>query len=269
MSVVGYPHKLVVVMTDSGPITISEETVRKEGEEIALQARELAARQDRYAKLIEYLRAIGKAEWIPVTAAFTANRATPPETRKGPPPAETGTWTSEIYNALELHQEGKTPVELLGILRTGRIADKAANNPGGIYNAIAKLTKDGKIIKHKGRLFLPAHHEVFMKRVARGETQDYENDRTDGPSISEMMAHFINSRPAGVEAGEVVEHMKEKGFIAGSVYNNLSKIVQKGKVRRDGKLYLPLKNEAPPGDPEGASETTPGGAGTPGTGDKE
>lgn len=52
--------------------------------------------------------------------------------------------------------------------------------------------------------------------------------------------------------------MSERGMTAGAVYNTLSKVLAKGRVRREGKIYLPLKVEALPEQSESASQITGG-----------
>jgi Fe2+ or Zn2+ uptake regulation protein len=238
-------------MSDS-PITITEESVRKEGAEIEAQAMELAARQDRFLKLADYLRAIGKGAWIPATSVVSL-RAQDFAPKKGITPADSGTWTSEVLRALVNYPEGATQQEVLEVLRQSSFAEKAASNPNGIYNATSNLEKAGKIRKHNGRLFLPHHYERFMELVGSGEVEDYKGNGAE--SIADVLVKFI-SEGDGLEAAEIVEKMRERGISPASVYNNLSKIVMKGRVRREAKIYLPVKNEALPEQSESASQIT-------------
>ena len=128
---------------------------------------------------------------------------------------------------------------------------KVKGRPEGIYNAIAKMAAKSSVVKHNGKIFAPGVFDEFMERVKRGEIEDAPAER---PSISDTMVDFVDQNPNGVEAAEIVKAMKAIGMSPGTVYNNLSKIVAKGRVRREGKLYLPKKNEAPAGEPESASK---------------
>jgi len=82
--------------------------------------------------------------------------------------------------------------------------------------------------------------------------------RSGVKTSADALVEFISSQPQGVEAGDVVKEMKSRGISPGIVYNNLSKIVAKGRVQRVGKIYLPLNSEAPARSPESASEVTDG-----------
>ena len=241
-------------MSDS-PITISEETVRQEGAEIETLAKELAARQDRFLKLVDYLRAIGKEAWVPPSVAITS-LAQNVGIRKGPAPADSGTWPSEMLKALEHYPNGIMSADLVEVLRAGSFRGNVEKNPNGIYNATSNLHRSGQIVKHKGRMFLPHHYETYMERVKRGEISDYKGSGS-GRTVADMLVDFIAMHD-GVEAGDIVEHMVASGHVAsaGPVYNNLSKIAMKGRVRREGKIYLPLKNEALPEQSESASQIT-------------
>ncbi|WP_027050990.1 hypothetical protein [Mesorhizobium erdmanii] len=240
-------------MSDS-IITISAESVFQEGAAIELAEQELEARKLSYAKLLDYLRAIGKEQWIP--AISTARLSTQGAGgKKGPSPADSGTWTSEVLKALVNYPDGATPGEVLEVLRQGQMGEKATNNPNGLYNATAKLAKAGEIKKHHGRLFLPHQYEAFIELVQTGVREDYHGSGEG--TIADMLVRVIGESD-GLEAGEIVKVMRERGLSAGSVHNNLSKVVMKGRVRREGKIYLPLKNEALPEQSESASQITDG-----------
>lgn len=253
MSVVLRSPEALSYMSDSGPITISEESVRAESEEIVAMARELSARQLRFAKLLEFLRAMGREEWIPAGV----DRIVPPlqSAHRGAAAPSPGTWASEILRELEAFPDGIAQLELLEVMKKGPLAARAEQNPNGLYNASSKLEAAGEIVKHKGRIFLPHLFGEFRKRVERGEVEDVtlrHGKKTSADTLSE----FINSQPQGVEAGDIVKEMSARGMSAGVVYNNLSKIVAKNRVRREGKTYLPLNSEAPPAKAEGAFDFT-------------
>jgi hypothetical protein len=88
----------------------------------------------------------------------------------------------------------------------------------------------------------------FLRRVADGEVADLTG-RGSGDTIIDQLVDFVAENDYGVTANQIVKGMTSTGMPAGSVYNNLSKAVSKGRVRREGKLYYPLEdNEAPSGD---------------------
>ena len=237
-----------MMMTDSGPITITEESVRKEGEEIIAADRELSARKERFVKLAEFLRAAGREDWIPAAISHVAKIAP-----RGPMPASSGTWASEMLKEMEAYPDGIALIDLLAVMKDGPLAERARQNRNGIYNAASKLEQIGQIVKHNGRVFLPHHFEEFRKRLERGEVEDYKRGPVGGRTAADILTDFISSQPQGLETSDIVKAMSAEGIAPGTVYNNLSKVVSKGRVRREGKLYLPLKDEAPTGEPEGAS----------------
>lgn len=260
--IVAFSSERLTHVTDSGPITISEASVREEAEAIERQASELAERKARFGKLLDYLKAVGRDDWIPAAARQqTANHVQGPTARSG-------TWTSETLIALKNYPNGAMPQEILDILRDGSLAERVESNPNGLYNAVSTLERKAQLVKHRGRLFLPAHFDKYMKRVEAGEIEDFVGG--GAKTILDLLAEYVNSQH-GVEAAEIVEHMVSNNLVANAaaVYNNLSKAVLKRRVRKEGKVYLPLKIEAPTGLPEGASQKTPGGESTPGTGEKE
>lgn len=240
-------------MSDS-IITISEESVRQEGEEIARVSKELEARKLAYDKLIEYLLMIGKEDWVPgfyVMPALPTAKAFP---QRGALAASNGpTWAGEVLRGLASCPDGATTGELLEVVRQGPMRENAINNPNGIYNATSKLEKAGEIKRHNGRLFLPDRLEHFMERVRKGEITDYQGSGEE--TNADMLVRVI-SESDGLEAGEIVKMMTGSGMSSGIVYNTLSKIFAKGRVRREGKIYLPLKNEALPEQSESASQIT-------------
>ncbi|UCI25106.1 hypothetical protein [Mesorhizobium sp. B2-8-5] len=242
-------------MSDS-IITISEESVRHEGEQIALAFKEWEARKRAYDKLIEYLLVVGKEDWVPASyvvpevAGPKASHKTEGLTARNGP-----TWAGEVLRGLENYPDGATPSELLEVVRQGPMRENALNNPNGIYNAVSRLEKAGEIKRHNGRLFLPNRLDQFMERVHSGEIVDYHGSGDE--TNSDVLVRVI-SESDGLEAGEIVEMMSKRGMSAGSVYNTLSKIALKGRVRREGKLYLPVKNEALPEQSESASQITGG-----------
>lgn len=249
--------EVMTYMTDSGAVTITEETVRQEVADIELMANELAARRDRFAKLAGYLRAIGREAWIPAGA----EKVTTSAPARGPEIAASGTWGSEMLRELEAFPDGIALVDLLEVMKSGPLAARANQNRNGLYNASSKLELTGQIVKHNGRVFLSHHYEGFKQRVERGEVEDVKWARpglkAGVKTATDTLTEYISSQPQGVEAGDVVEAMmKEHGMASGTVYNNLSKIVAKNRVRREGKIYLPLNSEAPAGEPESASEVT-------------
>ncbi|TGS45201.1 MULTISPECIES: hypothetical protein [unclassified Mesorhizobium] len=241
-------------MSDS-TIVISEDSVRQECEQIMLAFKEWEARKLRFDKMVEFLRAAGKDSWVPASYAMQAETAETPgkyaslAARNGP------TWAGEVLRTLASFPNGATSGELLEVIQKGPFGERATKNPPGIYNTATKLERTGEVKRHNGRLFLPANFDRFMERVRAGEVEDYKGSGAAAETIGDMLVKIIASSD-GLEAGEIVKKMGEQDVLPASVYNNLSKIVQKGRVRREGKIYLPLKNEALPEQSESASQIT-------------
>jgi hypothetical protein len=236
-------------VSESEQIVISPETVREQARTVEGLERQAQEAREALNLLIGYLRATGKTDWIP---ASLANHATPAwgERKKKPgrAPAESGTWASEILLVIQNAADGMSAAEVKAAMADGRMAERLHASPNGFYNGVARLERNGDLVKYKGRLFARERMAEFLRRVADGEVADLTG-RESGDTIIDQLVDFVAENDYGVTANQIVKGMTSTGMPAGSVYNNLSKAVSKGRVRREGKLYYPLEdNEAPSGD---------------------
>lgn len=238
-----------LAVAESKPIVLTREGVREEWEEVRKIERAAAERRARFTHLAQYLVGVGNSDWVPSEAAPVGEHF-----KKGKPRAESGTWTSEILLIVEKEPDGVEMGRIRELLAKGVMAGKMLQNPNGFYNGVKRLEDLGNVVRYKGRVFTTEHMADFLARVERGEVAEPDG-RAGSRTIIDMLADFINHRPEGMTAREMVRAMEEEGMASGSVYNNLSKAVNKNRIRREGNRYYPLKENEPPQDTGSGSET--------------
>jgi len=93
-----------------------------------------------------------------------------------------------------------------------------------------------------------------------GEVEDLSGTERSG-TVSDAVLRFIDLHPEGVKAGDITTAVVAAGSApsTGSVYNVLSKLAARGRVRRSEGVYFPLNEKGlPEGSPEtGDGETSP------------
>lgn len=245
-------------LTDSEPIVISPATVRQKADEVAALERRVAAAREELSHLVAFLKAAGRADWIPDNLIIVSAAANQRAVLPGKARAEHGTWTSEIRHILDKAPNGMTFEHIKLALEETPLADRLTSNPNGFYNGVSILEKRGEAAKYKGRVFTVPLLDAFKERVRAGEIEDLSG-KEGAITVSEAAVELINQHPNGIKARDLTEALvrAKAAPSAGSVYNVLSKLATRGRVRRSEGVYYPLKENGPP---EGGPDT--GEAGT-------
>jgi len=237
-------------MAESEAIVLTPDGIRKRVEDQKALEKQAAEGRAGLEMLFGYLRLVGKSHWIP-EGAETAT-----DSEKGGHRTHRDesriTWTSEIVRALGQHPEGATNDNVREIIRVGPIGDRLRTNPNGYYTGVKRLEESGDLVRYKGRLFTRHLYDAFAEKVRRGEIGDISDD--EQLNTAGILVAYINQHPEGIIPKQAVKDLEFQGVSQGAIYNTLSKIAVKGRVRREGGKYYPLNNEAPSGHPEGASK---------------
>ena len=236
----------ISVVTESGDIiTISADTVRHKVEEVKALEMKVTAAKEELRMLAGYLKALGKAEWLPenLTLLTAEENRSPfaPAQNKGRLRSEHGTWTSELLRIISDAPNGMTYAEIKDALADTVLAHRLIENPTGFYNGVARLEKINEAVKYKGRLFSRFMYQEFTEKVKRGEVEDLSGE-VEKPTIAAALVDIINRHPEGVTPSEIVAEAGRPPVDASpaSVYNNLSKVAARRMAIRDGGKYYPL-----------------------------
>ncbi|WP_395820687.1 hypothetical protein [Devosia sp.] len=230
-----------VLMSESGVAFTRDQFLEivADAEEKEKQA---AAAKRRVSVWIDFLRTEGRSDWIPSNLVLLSQEDHRRVSgKKGKAPAERGTWTAEVLYELAELAQGATPLELRAIMLKGQMADRMKSNINGFYNALARLTEAGKVVKHRGHLFTSETYAAFKERVLKGEVADHPEELERPATMVDLTVSLIGEHPQGIEVSEIIEKMMAAGHVdnAGSIYNVMSKLNNKGLVRREGRKYFP------------------------------
>jgi hypothetical protein len=171
------------------------------------------------------------------------------------------TWPHIIEEQVRASGDGIRQKDMLEQLRTGPYASRfQGRNESGYYNAVQKVLGRGDVIKRGDWLFTPAQYDAYLERLARGEVKDVADEADYGSPAAAEAVRFIAANP-GVRSIAVIRaiwdaHEGAHPPSKTSLYNTLARLVEQKKIRKDesGAFYLPNANEAPAGQPGGASE---------------
>lgn len=236
--------------------------------ELDKQINELRQRRDEVARRLErtreLLREIGRLTGDPAKRRETASPIvqTTPTRRRGKV-----SWTREISRIL---RENAGPVgfrELRAEIERGPLAERMARSDKGFYGAVGKLEKRGDLVKYKGWLFDPGAFRTFQHELAAGMRDDLE-DKTHQRSspMGNRILEILSRHPNGIESKRLVEELKRDPAFADvikrnatSAYNVFTRLVKRGEIRKEGRVYYPLKENDPPlgGSDTGEVEAPP------------
>ena len=100
-------------------------------------------------------------------------------------------------------------------------------------------------------LFTPNSLADFLRKVEAGEVAGVPQTTGRPSPLADAILAFIVARPNGVQGGEVVAHLIDDSRFsettmknATGVYNVLARLVKRGDLEKDGRLYRPtMKKE--------------------------
>lgn len=237
-------------------VFLTANDVREKGAELRLLEAEIADRQQRMRVLHEWLsnvaKIIGEGElrelagsWAPpVEMAKTIN------TRNGKP-----TWTTLIESLVAKHPLGVDYRTLRSEIASSVRAEEFARSEKSFYGSVAKLVNAGRVVRQGGLLLTPEALAARKAKIDAGELVDQPTEDTGRSSpMGQAVIAFVADHPDGVVSKRVVEHMLgiaefravvEKNST--SVYNVLSRLVERRKLLKVGKTYYPppQNDEAP------------------------
>jgi hypothetical protein len=235
-------------------------------DDVILSAREITARVEEYratAAQIEELRARQDeiASWLGLVAKLIGDERAkvligdlgwveqkrPAETRR----TRSGevTWTSFIEDYVTSVNRPVDYPELREAISKSVLGPRLAASDKSFYASLQKLADRRVIVRKEGWVFSPSAYDDYVKKVAAGEIEELAPSSNRGSRIGHEIMKFISSRPEGVSARDIVEHMKGIDEFRGpvernstSVYNPLAKLVRREEVRKEGTTYYPLSS---------------------------
>ena len=183
------------------------------------------------------------------------------------------TWTATILKVLEKAEHGMTYHELKEEIGKTHLSGRLRETEKAFYSGIWKLNARGKVIRHRGRVFLPTAYENFKTAVNIGLVDDLPETRAPGRRSPNEIAveRFLASRPNGATTREIVDGLVndppsdlEVTKNRTSIYNLLSRHKKnKMLIERDGRYFLPSSSNETPGSNEpGVTNNHGGGNGT-------
>lgn len=132
------------------------------------------------------------------------------------------------------------------------------------HSAIGKLVEQKRLIRHNHRLYTLSAYEEHLQRVKRGEV---DGNPPAAPTyrsspMAESIKRHVGRHPTGIKSRDIITFiggMEEFAEVVGrnttSVYNVISRLVQRGEIRKSGTTYFPPNggNENSGSDEEAAA----------------
>lgn len=246
MSVQSTPSKVFLTAND----------VREKGAELRRLEVEIADRQQRMKALHEWLANVAKIIGEDELRELAGSWAPPVEvaktisTRNGKP-----TWTTLIESIVAKHPIGLDYRTLRGEMSSSVRAEEFARSDKSFYGSVAKLVDAGRLVRQNGLLLTPEALANRKAKIDAGELVDQPSEDTGRSSpMGQAVIAFVADHPGGVVSKQVVQHILgiaqfravvEKNST--SVYNVLSRLVERRKLLKEGKTYYPASqsDEAP------------------------
>ncbi len=172
------------------------------------------------------------------------------------------TWRATIYKIIK---EAGRPIpyaELKEAVAQTHLGERLEETDKSFYGSLRRLDRDGKIVRHNGRAFLPEAYRQFMEDVKAGRAVDGPIGGLPGRGSPNFDAirDFLAERPNGATGKEILDSLLNEppkhldvSRNRGSLQNALTKMRDRTEIEKRGdRYYLPrAKSEAP--DPAGPS----------------
>lgn len=154
------------------------------------------------------------------------------------------TWISEVDRVLQQASRGLTHSQLRDELRNSKIEAMASAGDKGFYNAIARLTKQGRLVKSGGLLYSAAFAFKFTQEGKALPNAPFENKRKHGGSAA-LIIDALYDYEEGCTANELRTILAENPDAPKSlrdhgqyIYNILANTIGAGDVAKLGEKYI-------------------------------
>ncbi len=175
-------------------------------------------------------------------------------------------WTKTVLEIAEFLGRATTPTELKKEVAKTHLGDRLAQTEAAFYGSIAKLTQKKELVRHRGWLFASSVYDKHKRDVESGEKSEVRQLPQRGRSKNKdvILAHLktilASTTPELIKVLKANEATKD-AVIKNSnpVYTLLKRMVENQEVYKNNGRYslMPFpENEAPPGEPEDASENS-------------
>lgn len=173
-----------------------------------------------------------------------------------------GSWPEELVRIFDEQKGPLTYERLKEEAEQGPLNYEYAKSDKGFYHAVARLQQRGYLTKYKGWLFRTSDLQSHLTDVEAGKVADVK-DLTLGTMrhspMGDAVQDFLMARVQGALGGEVLAYLKADvrfaealGRNATGSYNVLARLVSRGEIRKEGKIYFAIKENEPP---KGGSDT--------------
>lgn len=169
---------------------------------------------------------------------------------------ERDSWPVEILKIFEPKRGPLSYEQLKSEVKAGHLQDEFAKSEKGYYHGISRLLKRGQLAKHKGWLIRPEDLQAIKSEVLLGLRSEIpEFTATRVSPMAEAIKGFLADNSRGVGGGEVIAHLKSDDRFRDTLlrnatggYNVLGRLLDRGEITKEGKLYYPLEAFADHGE---------------------
>lgn len=226
---------------------------------------DLQARRQRYGQLIELARTLINESPSPIVpdANPVAKPSLPARLKKGGHRRKEDTWKAAVEVIVKAHPEG-IKYDKIKELVPERLKSQLVQFPAakGLYTALRILEAQKAVVRVKGSAFTPKGYEAYRQKLGAGLVTEITTGRRGSP-IEDAVLVFLEKAGPSKAASIRADLITYEGFgpsilrNSSAMYNVLKRLVDRGEIIHDieAAVYrLPNENEAPGGNPAGASE---------------
>lgn len=159
------------------------------------------------------------------------------------PPPEKLTWISGVENFVAANSAGVAHQAILTALKSTELGERPSKGDKGFYNAIARLIKQGKLVKHGGLLY----SKDLYERLKKGKYQfpmALDGNLRPGGAAS-LVLEVLEKYPQGLSSTALKDLVAARDDAPKSIsehgnyiFNVLAGLIGKGKVVRKNGLYF-------------------------------
>ncbi len=238
--------------------------IRKRADEYRDLEKEVADRVARMSRIREWLETAGKLIGTERLEAIAGPLGEIGEGSKFAAAKERQTFTSFIENYVIEQGRGVDYKELREVAWNSPMRSTMERTDKTFHSAIGKLVEANRIIRHNQRLFTHAAYRDYMQRVERGEIVDTppEGASNRQSPMADVISRYVSDCAGGRKSREIVAYVGGIAEFADvvqrnstSVYNQLSRMVRQGKLRKEGTRYFSPEGGNENGEADASPET--------------
>lgn len=156
-------------------------------------------------------------------------------------------WPKTIVDLLGTFPHGATRIQLRDAVAKTHLGPRLQETNAAFYGSIDKLKARNTIVDHEGRLFLPFLLKRYLQDVQAGRIAELPPTKPPSRHASIGLVLDFIRRHGSAESRELVELLVSNPLAGinnrNSVYNLLSRMVQKGSLMKAGNTYTLPSNE--------------------------